>query len=282
MKILIPSKGRADAISTHRLFDGVAPYSIVVHTEEEAAQYRRNVTVPPDALLVSGAEFRVGAQRQWILDHLIEYGEWFMMLDDNIEGFTAVSEDLYPKEYVNVKQSPKSFKDKFSVPISTELFLTLVQETIAKANEWGARYAGFASNPNFFFREKKWRPVGYVLSKIALVRKSGIGYDPKVQAMDDYDFTAANLLKFGTVCINNFVSSQYRHYQQGGIGTYEDRLPKKIADCKYLMQKYPGLFRYKRKATAHPEAELQIRFTSTDQVYRWKHALQTQISRQPA
>ena len=151
--------------------------------------------------------------------------------------------------------------------------MKIVDEVIAKAEHVGTPYGGFAVVPNYYFRAKKWRYVGYVISKLAVIKNVGVKYDPYIQAMDDYAYTAACLKRFGAVVINNYVFPVAGLYEEGGIGTYDERVPKKICDCAYLMKKYPGLFRYKKKSGTHPKAELQVRFTSTEQVLKWRKGL---------
>ena len=142
------------------------------------------------------------------------------------------------------------------------------------ADRYGIYYCGFAVVDNAYFRVKKYRYVGYVISKLALIKKTPlIDYDLKIQAMDDYGYTAENLKIFGRVLINNYIFPVANHYQIGGIGTYEERKPKKIADAKYLMNKYPGLFRYKKKVGCDPKAEIQVRFTNPKQVNLWRKNL---------
>ena len=108
--------------------------------------------------------------------------------------------------------------------------------------------------------------MGYVISKAAYIKYTGHRYDENILAMDDYGYTADCLLRDGAVLINSWIKPVNKHYEEGGIGTYEQRIPKKIKDAKYLMSKFPNLFRYKIKKGCHPKAEIQIRFTNPKQV----------------
>jgi len=154
-----------------------------------------------------------------------------------------------------------------------------LKEDIEVSEKIGNRYIGYATNRNYYFREKKYREVGYVLSKAVVIRYSGLEYDPNLEAMEDFGFCAENLYRFGKVLINNYILPKAGHYEKGGIGTYEQRVPRKVIDCAYLMRKYPGLFRYKVKAGCHPKAELQIRFTSKKQVDKWRTNLKKERAR---
>lgn len=149
----------------------------------------------------------------------------------------------------------------------------VVKYDIETADRYGIHYGGFATVSNYFFNSKKYRLVGYVISKAAYIKYDSTGYDKNIKAMDDYGFTASSLLKDGAVLINSWIKSINKHYEPGGIGTYDQRVERKIHDAAYLMSKYPGLFRYKVKKGCHPKAEIQVRFTSTDQVKKWRREL---------
>ena len=260
MKVLIPSKGRATTITTHRIFPDA---TIVVHTDEELKAYRENKELDKMEIIVSHAKEGIPFQRQWILEHLTEKNEWFVFADDNIQYFTAVHEPQY-------SQDKCTDREAFAVKAETDWVWTILRETQWKAETIGAKFCGFAVVDNYYFREKKWRTVGHVIQKIAILQNVGIRYDPNILSMGDYYYTAENLLRYGKVLINNYMFPIAKHYQEGGIGTYAERVPKKIHDCAFLIAQYPDMFRYKRKAGCHPLAELQVRFTSEKQVQQWR------------
>jgi hypothetical protein len=79
--------------------------------------------------------------------------------------------------------------------------------------------------------------------------------------------------KASIITLDEKVHPISKHYQEGGIGTYDERVEKKIADAKYLMLKYPGLFRYKIKSGCHPKAEIQIRQNNTRQINEWRREM---------
>lgn len=248
---------------------GYAEYNVVVHTEAQAAEYRKNPHVDPGKIMVSGAAPGISNQRRWIMERWAKKGEWFATLDDNIAGFCGVRPDLYGRDELAV-QAPGFDRTVFDHPLGINTVVQRWQADVKEATRRGAHYIGFATVPNFYFLGRKYRDVGYVISKAALIHNVGVPYDPQILAMDDYGYTAENLVRFGRVLINNWIIPKAGHYEPGGIGTYAQRLPRKIADCEYLMAKYPGLFRYKVKAGCHPKAELQVRFTSVAQVEAWR------------
>ena len=257
--VIIPSKGRSTTIRTHKLFPNA---KIVVHNEIEAASYRANPHLSNE-IIVSNTPLGVSYQRQWIIDNLVPRGEWFVTADDNIEYCTAV-----PK--LSYEAGKCDDRDQFASVSSLEYMNWVISDTIAEADKIGANYCGFAVVDNYYFRTKKFRYVGYVISKLAMIKNVGVPYDSRIQAMDDYGYTAENLLRYGKVLINNFLFPIAKHYEAGGIGTYEERMPKKQHDCRYLMMKYPELFRYKTKAGCDPKSEIQVRFTTLKQVADWR------------
>ena len=268
MKIIIPSYNRAATIQTQKYLEagGCTDYQVILHSEEQAAEYRREGV---KNIVVSGVPRGVTHQRNWITRNLVSPGEWYVSMDDNVRGFRGVRPDHYDAETLPV-QSSSFDKSIFDYQLNWPELSARFASSIHHAEERGAAYVGFATVPNYYFLGRKWRYVGYVISKVVLIKKMGIYYDTNLEAMEDFGFCAENLVRFGRVLINNFIIPQAGHYEPGGIGTYSERVERKIKDCAYLMQKYPGLFRYKVKEGCHPKAELQIRFTSSEQVERWR------------
>lgn len=269
--IYIPSYGRASTIKTTKWLDesGVK-YKVLLHSEKCKDEYINAGLVSEGDIIVTGAKKGITHQRNYIMDNLAIKNEWFITLDDNIHGFKRVVDKYYfTKKSLIVESDLISQKD-FDKPINASEFISLVKDDIQIAERINATYGGFATVDNYFFNNKKYKPVGYVISKAAYIKYTGHRYDENILAMDDYGYTADCLLRDGAVLINSWIKPINKHYEAGGIGTYEERLPKKIRDAKYLMAKFPDLFRYKVKKGCHPKAEIQIRFTNPKQVSDWR------------
>lgn len=273
MKILIPSKGRPDRITTHLLFkDTDIDYKIVLHNEEERSYYLLNKTIEPAKIIVSNASFGIAYQRQWIQDNSLKPNEWYITLDDNIRRFTGVAESHYDKEKLPT-QSDKSLKDIYESPVSIQRFLKICDEMKDKGEKEGIYNMGFAVVENYFFRETKYRYVGYVISKAAIRKNLGIPFELENQSMEDYAYCAEVLKRYGKVLINNYIWPIAGHYEKGGIGTYKERLPHKIKDAEFLMKKYPGLFRQPTKKGYDNRGELVFRPRNLKQVEIWRKSL---------
>ena len=115
-------------------------------------------------------------------------------------------------------------------------------------------------------------PIGprSIISKAVAIKYQGLTYDENVEAMEDFCYCAEQLIKNNCVLINAWIKPKAGHYEKGGIGTYDERVERKIIDCEYLMNKYQNFFRYKKKKGCHPKAELQIRFNNPKQIIEWK------------
>jgi len=274
MRIIIPSYHRAKTISSHKLFEKY-DYTIFVHTEEERSEYlQANPDISPEKLVTTNAPAGVANQRQWIQDNFLKKDEWFISLDDNIQEIHAVPEPHYFADELPVK-TDKSMKALFETVCSPERFIEICEELAQKGEKEGAYNIGFGTTPNFFFRAKKYRYVGYVISKACVRKNVGTPFALDAQSMEDYAYTAETLLRYGKVIVNNFVFPVAKHYEKGGIGTYEERLPRKIRDSETLMQRYPMLFRHPKKTGTDPLGELAIRFTSLKQVEKWRAFMRT-------
>lgn len=275
MKIFIPSKGRSQTITTHTWLDSDSvSYNIVLHNEQEKADYLKNKSIDPKRIIVSGMPFGLPIQRQWIVEHLCNPMEWVIFLDDNISGFTRAQDDYYDKDYLGKKDSldfeNKKFRQILSHEITPREFLHLCLEMMEIGDRNRAFLCGFATTDNPYFRLHKFKFYGYVIGKALLRKKTIIKYPVNWFCQEDYHDMAEHLLHFGKVLINNFVRPTSKHYQEGGIGNYDSRLPHKIELNRKLLYKYPGLFRYNKKVGCPLEAEIILRLNTETQIEKWR------------
>lgn len=270
--IYIPSYNRAETIKTTVYLDNKnIPYKVLLHTEKCKEDYLKGGRVKEEDIIVTNAPAGITNQRNWMVDNIAEKGKWYISLDDNIQGFKRVVDKYYHiKKKLNVESSDIGQKD-YDQEIQADEFIQLIKEDMKIAEQIKAEYVGFATVDNYFFNAKKYKPVGYVISKAVAIKFDGLRYDKNLEAMEDFGYCAEQLIKNNSVLINCWIKPIAGHYEKGGIGTYEQRVPRKIKDCEYLMRKYPNFFRYKVKKDCHPKAELQIRFNNPNQIIKWKN-----------
>ncbi len=269
--IYIPSYNRAKTITTTKWLDeSNISYKVLLHSEKCKKEYLKAGIVKEDYIIVTNAEKGITNQRNWIVENLAVKGKWYISFDDNIRTFKRVVDEYY-FNYKKINVENKDITQKtFSKKITAKEYIELLLEDIKIAEIIKAEYIGYATVDNYFFNSKKYKNVGYVISKAVAIKYNGITYDKKVEAMEDFCYCAEQLIKNNCVLINSWIKPKAGHYENGGIGTYDDRVERKIIDCEYLMKKYPNFFRYKIKKDCHPKAELQIRFNNPKQIIKWK------------
>lgn len=270
--IAIPSHNRAETHTTAGLLDvaGV-DYTLVVSTDEEADAYMKAGRVGRGRMVVASGATSLVQKRNFILACLGVPGEWLVMMDDNITGWTGI-----PDPYASNPELPQTPDTTrlFKQPLSTFRMIEVVIESLKEADKRRAAHVGFASNENGFFRTVKYRDVGFVIGKMTATKAgSGVRYDSTVRDLEDVDMTAEQLLTNGRVLINNYLYPVKPHFAPGGIGLIDSRAANRIKDCAYLMAKFPGLLRYHDKPGYAPYSNVQVRFHSLEQVAKWRHGL---------
>ena len=269
--IYIPSYNRAKTIKTSVYLDkSNIPYKVLLHSEQCKKEYLKEGIVKEENIVVTGADFGITNQRNWMVNNIAKKGEWYISLDDNIRGFKRVKDPLYQKYKKLDVNSDEINQKEFDHKIEADEFIELISKDIEIAEQIKSEYVGFATVGNYFFNSKKYKTVGYVISKAVAIKYNGLGYDENLEAMEDFGYCASQLVKNNAVLINCWIKPIAGHYEKGGIGTYDERVERKVIDCSYLMKKYPEFFRYKAKKGCHPKAELQIRMTKPDQIKKWK------------
>jgi len=212
-------------------------------------------------ILVSHAPLGIQHQRQWMEDNLVEPGEWYLSLDDNITDWTALVSPQYEGERASVKSRSDGalWKQWFCGSCPPKRLVTeIVPEMIAESERVGAHLAGFAVTDNYFYRERKWLKCAFVVTKACLRRKRDIRWDQEFSTMDDLDQTATHLLRDGVVLVNNFSVPEKKHYEAGGIGTWKERGYRKAIEAQRLCEKWPGLFTTVQRPNGHTDVSLAI------------------------
>ena len=268
MRWLIPTYGRAAIISTHRIVPE-GKYTIIVHNDHERTWYARNNTVDPAKIVVANLPLGIGRMRRWIMDNLVSDGEWFVMADDNIEAVTILSEPHYSKQAIDFEASGvpgKVWRQRYNHRASAAELQKRLTEDAALADKRGMALVGFALGENHFFRGKHYRDSGYLTTKMCMIRKTEISFDPDLLVREELDFCAQHHVRDGGILINNFIYPLALHYQQGGIGPEDSRIPLKLRENPIMMQRYPGLLRYMNKPGRPADVEMSFRLTSRKQI----------------
>lgn len=278
MRIYIPSKGRAHAITTHRLLNvRDIPYHIVVDNEDERAAYLANPGIADERILVSGQSSLV-ATRQWILDRT-PLGEWVMMMDDDIRCFYALEEPWYQQDEYVLTDSAEDravWRPRFRHVLHADEFLAHAEEDMWLAEQLGANLVGYDQTENYLFRERRYRMVEYVSFDTFITRRTDADFDLSLESIDDFYFTALHLELDGKVLVNHWIRPNATHYKPGGLGPKDyERAMKRLRDCERIMARWPGLFRLKRLRPSDrvPHPDLALRIHHLSELETWRDGL---------
>lgn len=280
MKIFVPSWRRPDSMTTPSLLQacGITNYKVVVR-ETEYDAYLRGGT-PKKNLLVVGADDGLNAARE-ATRLLLRKGEWCLQMDDNVLGFVQCQRRFYdrhaevPLAADETMVTRAKWQTKMNERVDFTGFMYVVEDTLRECEERGAYLAGFSAHDNPAFRFRKFTDVGYVCGKTMLMRNQGLPWCQSTESSgEDYALTAAHLYDNGRVLINKWAHPMRKHYQPGGCGPYEERLPAMQRAQQELSARYGELFGIKNANNPEKkQGELRIRFNSLEQVEKWRAAL---------
>jgi hypothetical protein len=269
VNVFIPSKNRAKTIRTHKVFPDAI---VVVHSKQEATAYR--AAQPGIRVEVSGVKadaFGLTRQREWISKNLAKPDEWFVFADDNIRWILGTLDPWYQLDTIPVDahshQAARIWDPRMRTKAaicSGERFMTVVvPDTVDYCQRVGAHLAGFSLTDNPLFRRVKFTSCGYVIGKLMIWHNTGeIQFDHTI-SMEDFYHTAMHLVKYGVCAVNRYIFPVASHYQAGGMGTYEERVPVRQRDTKELLRRFPGLFRVKNREGFAPNTDLQLCVTES-------------------
>lgn len=193
----------------------------------------------------------IAAMRSWINTQLVDKGEWYMFMDDNVYDVTALPMPFYDLERIDFDDYPNQmFREIYDTPVSREFWELIVEDVITEAESRETIHIGFATESNHFFRKLKWQRWGYCRTQIVFYKSQGaddLWYRPnelRDMLISDFVKSVETVVSHGSVVINRFVKPMKKFFESGGLGTLEDRMPYLINTCQHLMRKYPGLLNY--------------------------------------
>ena len=271
MKIFIPTYGREEIISTHKLLDGYN-WKIVVDNDEVKQKYLEVAKIPEERILVSGGKSLVET-RKWIDETQVEMGEWYMTMDDNIKHFTAHPEPYYSKPET-LKITPEVRKSIEYNEIEIPKLMEYIKEDLKLADKIGAHLYGFAILRNYKFRRKKYSPIGYIIAKAWCIKKSNVEWDTRMTVSEDTDMTAQHILHHGVVLRNNYIKPVATHYAKGGLGDVNKRIAKgRFEQIAIMLDKYPGLYEIAKKSTVPDGFDVRFKTYDFDKIQEWRKSL---------
>lgn len=254
--VIITSKAHLPRMHAHRILldHGYDRFMVVVDDIEQKVRCINEAGIPVRHLAHTSRPTDIPRQdgiawtRQWIEEHLVPKGQWYVTLDDNVRGWTAVPEPFYTLHSslgIDFETDPKpeqGWRKAFETPCAFETVVAYWRELIAECELHGTVAGGFAIETNFFFRGRKWQTLGYVRAQNAVWKNVGLPFYYWPGAMlEDYVRTVDVVARYGSIRNNRFVKPIKQFFEPGGIGTFEERRPNLVACCAEIQRRWPGL-----------------------------------------
>ena len=235
---VIPSRGRADCVSTIELIKDIGrKMYIVVDTEEEKKEYKKhnfNVTI-----LVSNVK---GIQnvRNFIFDTF--QGEKIVTLCDDVQGIFELG--------INHKSDEKLVK------LNPEQIDKMIQFGFRQCEVFKTKLWGIYPIPNNFFMSNTMGSKNFIIGTFSGIIISDIRCDKEMPLKEDYDFTIKHILRYGSALRFNQYSVKAKHYSnKGGAVDYRNDESEKKAISR-LKELYPSII----KDNSKRKNEILMRF----------------------
>jgi hypothetical protein len=249
-KVFVFAHNRYETMTTSFMLeaDGV-DHKVLVSNRNRAEQFMRGNRVLPERIHVTGKPDGLATARNAALD-LMEEGEWALFLVDDmkqcyeLDTYDEETEEVLPITFENQNEYRRKFRKK----ISTKELLDRARDSIPYLDSVGANLLGWAGFENPMFRAKKWGHNILADGRSWFVRKTHLRWDENAQIIDDLCFTALNIREFGVVVVDRWILPDCARYTAGGVGLISERLAPKMKEAAYLVETYPELITYKKKA----------------------------------
>jgi hypothetical protein len=243
VKVVIPSRGHLPRVKAHEWLDNLdVEWVFVAGTWEEAD---RLLQIAPIERVVCCERPELGIRniswvRDWIFNEFLPRDEWAMTVDDNVSHLSMLPEPWYHDGV----DDPGDFREEFDEPVNAWTFRVLIDETIERAEEQGTIMCGFSTYKNHFFRKVKWKSKGLCRTSAALYKSDGSPWRMWPEQMIDDVVKSFDVLdRYGSVVINHYAKANKTEWQEGGIGSLEERIPYLTDDCTEILARWPHLAR---------------------------------------
>lgn len=285
--VIITSRGHLPRMRAHKILlkHGYEHFHIVVDNRSQAIDVV-NSGVPPDKVTFTDCQsdlpnlvgIRIAWTREWVEQYIVPRGHWYVTLDDNVSGWTWLPPPYYNDTNIDFgAQKPadgRTWRELYNTPCPFPQVVKLWEEMIDHCGHLETEAGGFAVENNFFYRSRKWQYFGYVRAQNAVWKNTGrrfFRWDPTPldaepmygAGIEDFVRSVDLVVNCGQVLINRFVKPHKPEFEEGGIGTFEQRRPRLVELNQQLMRRYPGLLREVK------DHDYQLTF-ATRNIEKWK------------
>ena len=276
MKVFTFFYNRFDnATSSKALYENGIKHNVLIHSVDDAEKFMKYGTCKGVAIVTNNGK-GLAYQRNSALD-MMDTGEWAVFMSDDFKKIRSLpldwitsSTNTLPINFENQQKFRLKEKNNISLKEMFSLFPKLIE--LAEVNN--IHLIGFGLHDNPQNLKKKFSHKGLADGRFWLVKKSSYKFDTKAQSIDDYAWTAENLIRHRNVLILNWLVPYFDRYTAGGFGTAEDRKEFRKKECEHLVKKYNPLIRYADKL--HWEHGTHLKLFATDkniQILRKRNGL---------
>lgn len=239
------------ATTSNALTQNGIEHKVLCHSRDDATKFIDGDTARMQDIIITDKPKGLTYQRNAALD-LMKNDEWAVFMCDDFKHILGRPEVeiLGPQETLDVTIANqrihrlRAHRDEYTLKRMFGLFPYL----ISKAEAQGVRLIGFGLHDNPLNLRRKFSYRGLADGRFWLIKKHAtVRFDERVQMIDDVAWTAENIKQFGKVMVLNWIVPYFRRYTADGFGSISARLEQRLAECKYLVDKYSPLVRYADK-----------------------------------
>tara|TARA_B100001093_G_scaffold517110_1_gene597646 strand:+ start:1663 stop:2502 length:840 start_codon:yes stop_codon:yes gene_type:complete len=258
MKIIIFTYDRFETITTSKYFKNVE-HTILCHDNDSKNKFIDAGNIYGNIIATKQPK-GLSNNRNFALD-MLKDDEWALFFVDDLKDVTMLGSYFEQKtDRLDIcYENQKIYNNDFNTECNVDTFIKICKETILHADKKGYALCGFSLTGNVPWRDKKYGYWSLVDGRCWLVKKTKLRQDKNVNCIEDYHFTALNLKTFGGVVVNNWVLTDCVRYGAGSYGSLKKRMPQKIKESKYLINKFPEFLMYADKANMPKYSHIRIR-----------------------
>lgn len=250
MKIFVFAYNRFETMTTpsHLAREGIE-HIVLCHSEEDRQRFIDKGVAQKSSIIATGNPRGLTKQRNYALS-LMEEGEWALFMNDDfikVQIITPYYKDYSLKHLPITLENQTHYRHAFNNTVSLNEFLDELPRIIKESEQEGIYLVGFALHDNTLARKKRVSYSGLADGRCWLLRKTHLRFDEEVNALEDRDFTAQNLITFGKLRIENWICPYFSRLTKGGFGLMAEREQERTREVYYLLNKYPHLFMTKEK-----------------------------------
>ena len=283
-KILIASKGYIPRMRTQNLVKDLN-YRYIFDDDDQRNEAVKTLELHKNKTHVAHTPKNIGQAgiafvREWGERNLTNEGEWYIWLDDNVSHFTYLPAPWYDQERINFDwdwndpagkelmiKATYDWHKIYDTICPIEKIFEIWEELIEKCKQEKTVFGGLSIENNYFFRYKKWQNYTYVRTQNAVAKNVGLPFYYWPECMiEDMARSIDVVARYGKVVINKYVKPNKQFWEEGGIGSLEERIPNLIHGNKILMEMYPGFLQY----TKGKKYQLSFKFRTQKSIDRWR------------